>query len=145
MKKLLSISILFFLGITGFAQSGTIKIIIPDILSNKGNIKAALYNDAGSKGFLKDLSSAYRKKECEIKNNSAVIVFKNVPYGKYAVSLFQDENKNNKIDRAAIGFPTEPYGISGNKNTIGPPKFKDGEFELKSSNLTLKIILKSFF
>lgn len=133
-----------FFGMFVFAQSGTIKVVIPKIQSDKGNIKVALYNEEGSDGFLKDINSAYKKKQVEIKNNSAVIIFKNIPYGTYAVSLFQDENKNNKIDRAVIGFPIEPYGISGNKNTIGPPKFDDGKFTLKSSNLTIKVFLKTY-
>jgi len=144
MKTNLTTALILFFGITVFAQTGTLKIVIPDIPSGKGNIKVALYNESGSKGFLKDLNLAFRKKQVEIKNNSAIIIFKNIPYGTYAVSLFQDENINGKIDRAAIGFPVEPYGISGNKNTVGPPNFKDGKFILKSPYLTLKITLKTY-
>lgn len=144
MKKLISLIAGIFLIISVFGQTGTLKIVIPDIPTGKGNIKVALYNEAGSKGFLKDLELSYRKKEVAIKNKTAVIIFKNIPYGTYAVSLFQDENNNGEIDRAAIGFPIEPYGISGNKNTIGPPSFKDGKFVLKSSNLSLEIILKTY-
>jgi len=144
MKIVLNVFFLFFFSSFIFGQNGTLKIVIPNIPTGKGNIKVALYNKSGSKGFLKDLNLSYRKKEVAIKNNTAVIIFKNIPYGTYAVSLFQDENNNGKIDRAPIGFPIEPYGISGNKNTIGPPSFNDGKFVLKSSNLSLKIILKTY-
>ncbi|NOZ34151.1 MAG: DUF2141 domain-containing protein [Chlorobi bacterium] len=143
MKKILGISILMFFGMFVSAQSGTIKVVIPKIQSDKGNIKVALYNKEGSDGFLKDLNSAYKKKQVEIKNNSAVIIL-NIPYGTYAVSLFQDENNNSIIDRAAIGFPVEPYGISGNKNTIGPPKFDDAKFSFNKPYLRLNIILKTY-
>ena len=144
MKKFTSLITGIFLTSFVFGQNGTLKIVIPNIPSEKGNIKVAIYNEAGSKGFLKDLNLSYRKKEVAIKNKTAVIIFKNIPYGIYAVSLFQDENNNGEIDRAPIGFPVEPYGISGNKNTVGPPRFNDGKFVLKSSNLSLKIILKTY-
>jgi len=145
MKKIFTFISGFFLATFVFGQTGTIKILIPDIPNAKGNIKVALYNEAGKKSFLKNLNFAFRKKEVGIKNNTAVVLFQNIPFGVYAVSLFQDENNNGMIDRAAIGFPTEPYGISGNKNTIGPPKFNDCKFELKTKEKELKINLKSFF
>ena len=144
MKSILFTISFLFLILSGFSQSGTLKVIIPDIKSNKGNIKVALYNKAGEKGFLKNLESSFRKKEVQIKNNSAIAVFKNIPYGTYAVSLFQDENNNGILDRAPVGFPTEPYGISGNKKTIGPPKFEDGKFLFNSKNKTVIIELKSY-
>ncbi|RLD49876.1 MAG: DUF2141 domain-containing protein [Bacteroidetes bacterium] len=144
MKKFKSLIAGIFLTTLVFGQTGTLKIVIPNIPTEKGNIKVALYNKAGSKGFLKDLSLSYRKKEVAIINNQASVVFYNIPYGTYAVSLFQDENNNGEIDRAPIGFPVEPYGISGNKNTIGPPSFNDGKFILKTKNVSLKIILKTY-
>ena len=144
MKKFKSLIAGIFLTTLIFGQNGILKIVIPNIPTEKGNIKVALYNKAGSKGFLKDLNLSYRKKEVAIIKNQASVVFYNIPYGTYAVSLFQDENNNGKIDRAPIGFPVEPYGISGNKNTIGPPSFNDGKFILKTKNVSLKIILKTY-
>jgi len=133
-----------FLGISAFSQSGTLKIIVSGIQNNKGNIKVALYNKSGSSGFLKALNLSYRKKEVSISGKKALVTFKNIPYGTYALALFQDENNNGIIDRAPIGFPVEPYGISGNKKTFGPPSFNDGKFELNSENLTLKVEMKSY-
>ncbi len=144
MKKILTFISGIFLASLVFGQAGTIKIVIPDIENTKGTIKVALYNEAGKKGFLKELDLAFRKTETGIKNNTAIIFFRNIPYGVYAVSLFQDENNNGMIDRAPIGFPTEPYGVSGNKNTIGPPKFNDCKFELNTKERKLKINLKRF-
>ena len=144
MKRVLMIAVILFSVLTGTAQKGTLKIIISDIESNKGTIKVALYNIAGKKSFLKDSEHAYAKKAVAIKNKTAVIIFTNIPYGTYAVSLFQDINNNDSLDRAVVGFPTEPYGISGNKNTIGPPSFDDGKFEFKTLNMILKIRLKTY-
>lgn len=144
MKRITIILFFNFIVFLGIAQTCTLKIVIPEINSNKGNIKVALYNIDGKTGFLKDLKLAYKKQETEIKNGSAVIIFSNIPYGTYAVSLFQDENNNGKIDRAVIGFPIEPYGISGNKKSFGPPSFEDGKFKINTTYLTLNIELKTY-
>lgn len=144
MKKYILIIILILLVNVFFAQKGTLKIVVTDIESNKGTINAVLYDEAGKLGFLKNIESAHQKKIVKINNKQVAIVFTNVPYGTYAVSIFHDENNNGKIDRTQIGFPAEPWGISGNKFVIGPPKFKDGKFKINSVSKTIKIKMKSF-
>ncbi len=142
-KNILTITLLFFT-FSAFSQSGNLTIIIKNIKNDKGNIKIALYNEAGKLGFLKTLDSSFRKQQIPINNRTAKAVFKNIPYGIYAVSLFQDENNNGVIDRAPIGFPLEPYGISGNKKTIAPPKFEDGKFLFDKKSLILTIELNKY-
>jgi uncharacterized protein (DUF2141 family) len=56
-------------------------------------------------------------------------VLDNIAPGKYAVSLFLDENSNGKLDTGAFGIPTEKTGFSNNaQGTYGPPKFDDCQF-----------------
>jgi uncharacterized protein (DUF2141 family) len=56
----------------------------------------------------------------------------NVPVsatGTYAICLFQDLNKNGKLDRNRLGIPDEPYGFSNNPTIIwGPPGFDKTSF-----------------
>jgi len=144
MKKYTLYILLFFLTNIISAQKGTLKIIVTDIDSNKGTINAALYNEKGKSGFLKNIESACQKKIVKINNKNVALTFTNVPYGNYAVSIFQDENKNMKLDRTSVGFPAEPWGVSGNKFVMGPPKFKDGKFNINSKTKTIKIKMKSF-
>ncbi|NPA67647.1 MAG: DUF2141 domain-containing protein [Chlorobi bacterium] len=144
MKKILTLLFAFLFSAVSFAQTGTLKIKVSGIKSHKGNIKAALYNEEGKESFLKDLKNVYSKKQTAVTGDEVTIIFKNLPYGVYAVSLFQDENNNNILDRAKIGFPIEPYGVSGNKKTFGPPRFDDCKFELKTPLLYKNIILGSF-
>lgn len=144
MKKYTLYILLFFSTNIIYSQKGTLKIIVTDIESNKGTINAALYNEAGKSGFLKNVEAAHQKKIVKINNKKVALVFNNVPYGTYAVSIFQDENTNMKLDRTSVGFPAEPWGISGNKFVMGPPKFNDGKFKINSKNKTIKIKMKSF-
>ena len=144
MKKYTLYILLFFITTVGYAQKGTLRIIVTDIESNEGTINAALYNEKGKSGFLKNIESAHQKKIVKINNKNVELIFYNIPYGTYAVSIFQDENKNMKLDRSSVGFPAEPWGISMNKFAMGPPKFKDAKFKIDSKTKTIKIKMKSF-
>ena len=144
MKKYICFSLFILFYVSVSAQTGSLKITINDIKSNDGNIKVVLFDESNSEGFLKNFDLAYKKKEVTIKNNNAVVTFTNIPYGTYAVSLFHDKNNNGEIDKSAIGLPVEPYGVSGNKFVIGPPKFNDCKFKINSSQKTIDIAVKSF-
>jgi uncharacterized protein (DUF2141 family) len=57
-------------------------------------------------------------------------VFKDLPGGTYAVSLFVDTNDNAKLDLNPAGMPLEPYGISRNaRGQMGPPAFRDAAID----------------
>ncbi len=144
MKKYFFLIIFIVLNIFLNAQKGTLKIVITDIRSNKGSIKVALYNEKDKEWFLKSVSKASQLKEVNIKNKKAYVIFSNIDYGTYAVSLFHDENNNGEFDRTSVGFPDEPFGISKNKLTIGPPKFKDGKFVFNSFEKIINIKMKTF-
>jgi uncharacterized protein (DUF2141 family) len=63
--------------------------------------------------------------------------FKDLPPGRYVVSLFIDENGNKKLDRNPVGVPVEPYGISRNAvGNFGPPGFDDAAIELSEDLVT---------
>ena len=40
--------------------------------------------------------------------NSISTVITDLPYGRYAVMVFQDMNGNKKLDKNFLGIPTEP-------------------------------------
>ena len=144
MKKIIFLNLFILFSVSVFAQTGSLKITITDIESNDGNIKVALFDQYNSEGFLKKIDLAYQKKELIIKNKNTGVTFTDIPYGTYAVSLFHDKNNNGEIDRSSIGFPIEPYGVSGNKIVIGPPKFNDCKFKINASFKTINIVLKNF-
>lgn len=114
-----------------------IVIHIENLPSNEGKIFAALYNDESS--FLK---KDYQGQIANITNNSCTVTFKSVPRGVYAVSFFQDENNNQKMDTNFMGIPKEPYGCSNNaKGFMGPPKWEDAKFEVKDQDISKTISL----
>ena len=44
-------------------------------------------------------------------------MFTDLPAGVYAVSVFHDENMNQKLDKNFVGVPKEEYGASNNRGS----------------------------
>jgi 4,4'-diapolycopenoate synthase len=60
--------------------------------------------------------------------------------GRYAVSLYLDENGNHRLDTSWLGIPKEPVGASRNpRSRMGPPRFEDSAFDMGASDLTIEI------
>jgi uncharacterized protein (DUF2141 family) len=71
-----------------------------------------------------------------------VLVFRDLPAGRYALSLYQDLNGNGVLDRNPLGIPREPYGFSRDAmGRMGPPSFGDAAVEVKADT-TVVITLR---
>ena len=58
--------------------------------------------------------------------------FHGIPAGRYALSIFHDENSNQKLD-TIVGIPKEGFGFSRNPVIrFGPPRFDKVSIELPS-------------
>ena len=78
------------------------------------------------------------------KNNISITVT-DLPYGKYAIMVFQDMNGNKKLDKNFLGIPTEPFAFSNNyKPMFRAPRWEDCEFEYsaKSNAVIIKKLIK---
>ena len=77
--------------------------------------------------------------------NSISVTVADLPYGKYAVMVFQDMNGNKKLDKNFLGIPTEPFAFSNNyKPMFRAPRWDDCEFEYstKSNTVIIKKLIK---
>ena len=125
------------------AQSamGTLTVHVTGARNIKGQIRAALFKAA--EGFPGDASKAVQKQAADIdpQTSSARIVFTGLPAGVYAVSVFHDENMNQKLDKNFMGIPKEGYGASNNpKKQMGPPRFDEAKFQLNGDqSLEIKL------
>ena len=123
---------------TSKAQKETFNLTvnISGLNSSDGNLLVGIYNKKES--FLKKpIKSAIVK----VESKKALVLFRNLPKGIYAVSFVHDENDNKKMDTNFIGIPIEDYGCSNNAiGFMGPPKYKDAKFILEV-NKTIKINL----
>ena len=100
MKK--TFTFLSFLPILFFSQNKyDLEIIVKDLSNNKGKVYVGVYNS--EEQFLKNVFLGNISK---INQSEAIVVFKNVPEGVYAVTAFHDENNNNKLDTNIFGIPS---------------------------------------
>lgn len=114
---------------------------VSELRNSKGIVQFALYDKEGSipdESFNKYL----RKQTGRIVVDKAIVVFNNLPEGKYAIKIFHDENTNGKIDKGLV-LPKEGIGFS-NYQTIGlsnRPAFEKASFELnKDTTVKVKVI-----
>jgi len=71
-----------------------------------------------------------------------VIVFENLPYGNYAVSVLHDENSNGKMEKNFFGIPKEGFAFSNNyAPKIKAPSFTDAMISLKKSRMTADLTM----
>ena len=124
------------------AGAATLTVHVAGARNAKGQIRAALFQ--GAIGFPNDASQAIQTQAADVDPQAltAQIVFKGLHEGVYAVSVFHDENMNQKLDKNFVGVPKEGYGASNNpKKKMGPPSFEETKFELSGSEQSLEIKL----
>ena len=142
-------AILLLTALTGTAQAeespsgkGNIRVVVNNLRNTDGFVGVALFD--ASKGFPDKPDRALVGKRISAGDHGEV-VFADVPYGTYAVSVLHDENGNGKMDKTFIGIPKEGFGTSNNpKIRRGPPSFSESSFNLEKCDLALKIDMNYF-
>ena len=114
-----------------FAQN-RVEAVVSNFENNDGICYACIYPNAAS-------FSKQRPRECAqslIINNASKVVFNNIPDGEYAVFVFHDRNRNNKMDLNWLGIPKEGYGASNNKLPFAAaPKFEANKFSVLNKSV----------
>lgn len=110
-------------------NKGEMKLQLSNVnVSNKGVIYIAVFSkeeDFMTRNFFKSTMVEVEK------NSSIEVVFKDIPYGFYAVSAFHDINGNQQMDFNENGMPIEDYAMSGTPNQMGPPNWDQVKVEFK--------------
>lgn len=122
-------------------STGSINITVTGFKDQSGKAGISLFS--GNKGFPDKVELAVKKLFTDIDKNSCTVVFNDIPYGTYAVSVFHDENSNSILEANMIGIPKEGVGASNNaKSRFGPPKYKDASFVLDSKEKLINIAIQ---
>ena len=118
---------------------GALVIEMSGFASDKGHV---FVNLANSRENFESDGKAYRAAKQAIVKRMATVEFKDLPYGEYAIKVFQDEDDNGQLDIGWMG-PKEPYGFSNDaRGTMGPPDWKDAKFAIDSLKHVEKIRLE---
>ncbi len=124
-------------------EKGSLKISLSNI-KKTGKLKVAVYREGDEfpspKFLIKSAAGEGVNGKCEIQ-------FEEIPFGPYAVAIYQDVNGNGKLDKGMFGIPDEPFAFSNNfKPRFGGPSFEKCRFEVKANNQTINIeMINSMF
>ncbi|OBX24951.1 uncharacterized protein (DUF2141 family) [Gelidibacter algens] len=130
------ISLFFLLSNLCATDQPKLTLHIQNIESGKGKIIIGVFNT--DKDFLKD-GVAVKNYTVDVNSANETFVITDLPKGVYAISLYHDENSDNKFNRNFLGIPKEGYGFSNNvKPRFSAPSFEDCKFSL-TTDLEMKI------
>ena len=123
-----------------FAQSPTLSIRVEGIVSEKGKIMIAVFDNADD---FKNKQNPVLADTVEIEEKSLSVDFKNISNSVYALAVYHDENSDGKLNTAKFGIPTEGVGFSGiNGKVTRPPKFDDCSFVFKNDT---SVVVKMYY
>jgi uncharacterized protein (DUF2141 family) len=149
MRTLLTVLLILF---APAVTATELRITLEGIRSSQGTILIGLYDSLESftraielsdkDGFLNDPD---RFAAVALRANTVMksaVVLTNLDPGPYAIILFHDENGNGKLDKNALGVPTEPYGFSNNvRGFLGPPSFEEAVMKVNADDKAVRIVL----
>lgn len=121
----------------------SLRVEADNFRNSKGVAQFAIYNEDGTIPDEK-LKKYFRKEVGEIQDGKSSVTFKNLPKGRYAVTLLHDENSNEEIDKTFF-FPKEGFGLTNfDKISLSNrPDFSKASFELNEDAVKkIKLIYK---
>jgi uncharacterized protein (DUF2141 family) len=112
-----------------------ITVEVSNLKNNIGIVQIALYNKEGTIPD-KAQNQYFLKKRVKPTDKQIRTTFKNLPKGRYAVSIFHDENNNGRIDKGFL-LPEEGVGLSNfdSIDFLHLPNFKSASFELNRDTI----------
>lgn len=122
-------------------QTGELSVSIEGFRNNNGDAVISLF--ATEKGFPDDMERAWQNQQVKIVSGHAYVLFKDVPYGEYALSILHDEDGDNHMNSGWLGKPLEGFGFSGRPEyKFGPPDFADAAFLLVSEIREITVLMR---
>jgi uncharacterized protein (DUF2141 family) len=103
------------------AAAADLRVTVDGLHSDKGHVNLGLYDEPDK---FPGRAGVIQSGRAKIEGGRAVFVFHDLKPGRYAVSLFHDENDDGQFNRSLIGLPLEGYGFSNNpKVALSAPSF----------------------
>jgi uncharacterized protein (DUF2141 family) len=125
---------------TALPQS-ELTVNIDGLKNTQGQVCLSIF--ASGQGFPDRSDRAVAARCVRVTNTSLTITFPGVMAGTYAVAVIHDTNNNGRIDRNALGIPTEGFGFSQNPRILtGPPRFGDSQIVVAGPKTDIEIQLQ---
>ena len=109
-------------------SEGDVSATVIDLRSSKGEVLACLTTRPST---FPECNRDPQARTLRVAAAATVLLdFGPIPPGRYAISLFHDENGNGRLDKRLM-MPREGYGFSRNAPVfMGPPRFASAAFDV---------------
>lgn len=122
---------------------GEVTATVTGLRSSKGQVLACL--TAQPAGFPDCKKDPHARALTVPASETVELDFGHLPKGRYAISLFHDENANGRLDKRLM-MPREGYGFSRNAPVrLGPPSFASAAFPLDAADEHQTIRMRYIF
>ncbi len=119
------------------AKRKPLSLVITNLRSSTAPVIVSIY---GKENKFPDPTGQLKEYKFKAKGKTLAVKITDIPFGTYALALYQDENSNGKIDKNFIGYPTEGFAFSNNhKPTIKAPSFENCAFNYNKESSTVSI------
>lgn len=132
----------FLFGYWQVESMGKLTVRVKNVQQIQGCIRMAVYNDENS--FPSETRS-FRGAYLPLKSGANTQLDCELPFGQYAIAVYHDLNNNGKMDKNALGIPTEPYAFSNNVQVKWrAPRFREAAFGFNAAQQEITVVLKKW-
>ena len=104
------------------AVAAELRVTVRGVKSSEGDVKVGLY--ATPEAF--DKRQKTYGALSPARPGEVVVVFRDLPPGRYGLAVLHDLNGNGEMDNNLLGFPKEPFGFGNDARiNLAPPAFAD--------------------
>lgn len=103
------------------AMAEDLTVEVKHVKANAGVVVIGVYDKAAD---FPATEKGLAGQVIEASSDTVVATFAGLAAGRYAVAVYQDENRNGRLDKNFLGIPTELYGFSKDaRGSLGAPSF----------------------
>jgi len=133
-------------GTPGRAQTnpvtGSLTLTVEGLIPQTGVLRAAVFPSAD--GFPGNTTKALSLSRAPVLEQRVTLTFDSLPLGTYAISVYQDMNNDQRLNKSFLGIPKEPVGFSNDPPMRkGPPHFKEAVFAFKQPGQKITIRMRT--
>lgn len=146
MKAIKSLSLAIAIASLGWASIGVaqspakLTVVVEGISRQKGQVCFRVYDK--EQGFPQSAAGVVESGCTNVTAATIATEFYGLKPGTYAVTIFHDENEDQKLNTNFLGIPREGFGISNNPPIkIGAPKFKSASFSVVGDT-TIRVTMR---